>query len=524
MQSFGQLAAYGFGLAILIGVSRYLGLAPDEKDYEKASRVIDIVWRVTIGVGAAPALAALFLRRIIPETPLYLAYKGKFDAATEAVRELYDPHENIQFSGASQGVRLMRSNSAGSNESAGKRRGLLAPFIQYFGDIKQYLSKNSRWRALLGVMIAWYLLDVAYYGLGLDSPRTISAIWLSEPTTLNFGRQGSGGCTTTWAADPARPDISIYEMLKQTCIRNIITITSGTLSGSIIILFAIDYLPRVTWMGWMFVVLAALFAINGGTFFVTFETEKHALTITLYVLAQVICNLGPNTMTFIIPAELFATKYRATFYSYASAAGKLGAITIQIAISYGVFGGDVQDFERKFAGMLLAFCPLMLLGAFITWVWIPEVQYPRGYHSHDDDHRDENASDNASSAGDEGRPTFQQRLKFANRTLEDIAENPEEGQRLGMRNNLSRLCGMRRRRGTGAHEEEQQDRHADPEPFLGGAQGNDMQEIRLSANHDHHSRHSGNSHSPRTRSPYEEEQDIVDNIELRQARYSQNRL
>jgi PHS family inorganic phosphate transporter-like MFS transporter len=48
-------------------------------------------------------------------------------------------------------------------------------------------------------------------------------------------------------------------------------------------------------MGWIFVALAALFAVNGGTFFVTFETDKHALTITLYVLAQVLFNLGPNT-------------------------------------------------------------------------------------------------------------------------------------------------------------------------------------------------------------------------------------
>ncbi|CAJ2511456.1 Uu.00g070810.m01.CDS01 [Anthostomella pinea] len=108
-------------------------------------------------------------------------------------------------------------------------------------------------------------------------------------------------------------------MLRQDSIRNIVTNSSGALPGSVIILLAINYVPRATWMGWMFVALAGLFAINGGTFFVTFETDKHAFTILLYVLAQVIFNLGPNTMTFILPAELFGTKYRGTFYGLAAA-------------------------------------------------------------------------------------------------------------------------------------------------------------------------------------------------------------
>lgn len=281
-----------------------------------------------------------------------------------------------------------------------------------------------------------YLLTfIGIDGLGLDNPKTISTIWLSKPplrSNVSTSPEELVCNNAAWRADPSQPNITIYEMLRQDSIRDIITISSGALPGSIIILLAIDYIPRTTWMGWMFVALAGLFAINGATFFVTFETDKHALTVTLYVLAQVIFNLGPNTITFMLPAELFATKYRGTFYGLAAASGKLGAITILLITNLAVYGDEL--YNRKFAAMLLGFCPAMLLGALVTWVWIPEVQYPRGYDSKPE--RDDNASDDGL---DMENDTFRQKLKLANIPLLNIAQNPGDGQILGMRQNISRL-------------------------------------------------------------------------------------
>lgn len=279
-------------------------------------------------------------------------------------------------------------------------------------------------------------MDLAYYGLGLDNPKAISTIWLSqEPQRDSVPDTGCRG--DAWKSDPARPNITIYEMLEQNCIRNIETISSGTLPGSIVALLAIDYLPRTTWMSWMFVALAGLFAINGGTFFVTFMTDMHALTITLHVLAQFIFNVGPNTMTFILAAELFETKYRGTFYGIAAASGKLGAIVIQLVMNLSIYGDDsVYLYKHKFAGMLLGFCLTMLLGAFITWTWIPEVQYYRGYSANLG--FDEDASVDDLDA-QESLATFRQKLKLPNRPLAEIAKDPGKGQILGMRKNIARI-------------------------------------------------------------------------------------
>ena len=69
--------------------------------------------------------------------------------------------------------------------------------------------------------------------------------------------------------------------------------------------------------------------------------------------------------------------------------------------------------------MLLVFGPTMLLGALVTWVWIPEVQYPRG--------------------AQEGDKSYRERLKLTNRSLEEIARDPNGDQVIVLRKNLVRF-------------------------------------------------------------------------------------
>ncbi|RYP73894.1 hypothetical protein DL771_003336 [Monosporascus sp. 5C6A] len=447
MQAVAQLTAYALGIAILHGIGHRMGLPPGDERWtdqnsHEARRVIDVVWRVIIGIGAIPAFISLFLRRLIPETPHYLAEQGKVDDAVEAAGLVYAPGATLQPAEQANdpSEESILNIPVGNVKKAEK--GLWAMTIRYFEDIWDHLAENGRWRPFLGIAAAWFLLDLAYYGLGLDNPKAISAIWLSEGIQEEDHGPDQRCNGDAWRSDISWPNITIFETLEQNCIRNIETISSGALPGSIVALLAIDYLPRTTWTAWMFVALAALFAINGGTFFVTFMTDKHALTITLYVLAQFIFNIGPNTMTFILAAELFPTKYRGTFYGIAAASGKLGAIVIQLVLNFSVFSEESALYVHKFAGVLLGFSVTMLLGALVTWTWIPEVQYPRG--SNADVDFDENASENGLDMGEDSA-TFRQKLKLPNRSLADIAQRPGEGHILGMRKNIAHLFRKKQR-------------------------------------------------------------------------------
>lgn len=48
--------------------------------------------------------------------------------------------------------------------------------------------------------------------------------------------------------------------------------------------------------------------------------------IILFCLCNFTANLGPNTTTFIVPGEVFPTRYRSTAYGISAASGKIGAI------------------------------------------------------------------------------------------------------------------------------------------------------------------------------------------------------
>lgn len=561
MQSVGQITAYGVSIIVVKNLGPKLGLLDHDNDedaqqLELARGAVDAIWRVILSVGALPALIAIVLRRLLPETPRFLAEHASVKAAMETTGLVFNAHpspvpvQQHRFPSpdmprgypkprhsdsiypdptirpanfprdrnsasspispvpiashaypstshrGSRGVELDLSprtapigtssrsqhdqvSDSGAGSAHGDRMngdlhgtaatGIWADLMKYIADAVAYLRQNNRWRAFFGVIVTWYLLDLSVYGLGLDSPKTIATMYLSAPTG------SKAPCPTQeWRTDPAQPNITVYDMLIQNTLRNLQTVTTGTLPGSLIILFAIDYVPRATWMGWTFAALAGLFAITGGTLFIAYESDKHAMTLVFYVLTQLLNNLGPNTMTWILPAELFTTRYRATFYGIAAAAGKLGAITIQVINTLAVSGQG----KSPFAGMLLGLCPAMLLGAFFSWVWVPEVQEARvarnrvdddegessGIRSNTDDEESQSPGSRRGTgealAGQEGRThggdqsgrrrgagevkevrAFLEGLVLPNRTLEDIAEDPARGQIIGVQACVANACG-----------------------------------------------------------------------------------
>jgi PHS family inorganic phosphate transporter-like MFS transporter len=50
----------------------------------------------------------------------------------------------------------------------------------------------------------------------------------------------------------------------------------------------------------------------------------------LFCLANFFQNFGPNVTTFVIPGEVFPTRYRSTGHGFSAACGKLGAIVAQV--------------------------------------------------------------------------------------------------------------------------------------------------------------------------------------------------
>jgi MFS transporter, PHS family, inorganic phosphate transporter len=157
-------------------------------------------------------------------------------------------------------------------------------------------------------------------------------------------------------------------MLQENSLRSILIVSIASLVGSIAAILIINFFRRKYILVATFSMLSVLFAIAGASLIATDKADQaHVLTTVFYAILQFIFNLGPNTLIFVLAAEIFPTVYRGTFYGIAAASGKVGAIIIRAIIA------GTTNSEMSLGIRLLVFVPLMLVSALISW-FLPDVQ------------------------------------------------------------------------------------------------------------------------------------------------------
>ncbi|KAF3038450.1 hypothetical protein E8E12_001637 [Didymella heteroderae] len=95
--------------------------------------------------------------------------------------------------------------------------------------------------------------------------------------------------------------------------------------------------------------------------FFTQPEHVHAFQ-AMYFLSSFFNQFGPNSVSFLVAAEVFPTPVRATAHGFSAAAGKAGALLASILYNY-------IDTQTKFY-----FVPWFgLIGALLTWVFLPDT-------------------------------------------------------------------------------------------------------------------------------------------------------
>jgi MFS transporter, PHS family, inorganic phosphate transporter len=290
MQGMGQLVAALVGLTVTLAFrGSFLELHPGDcgSDCQAAA---DRAWRIIIGVGAMPSLLALYYRMTIPETPRYTFdvkqdfEKGDADIVAFKAGEAEGHPEPL----------LQAQTKLVTAVTPVQPLPSFSDFIQYFGN-----WKNSS--LLFATMSCWFFLDLAFYGLGLNSHIVL---------------ESTGYGTSTE---------SIYQSLYNSAVGSLLIVCAGSLPGYWLSTAFMDTLGRRPIQIWGFAILTALFCIIG--------FAHHLLTqaslLALCVLAQLFFNFGPNTTTFIVPGECFPTRYSALGHGLSAAAGKVGALIAQ---------------------------------------------------------------------------------------------------------------------------------------------------------------------------------------------------
>ncbi|KAK4682083.1 hypothetical protein QC764_113820 [Podospora pseudoanserina] len=397
MQPVGQALAQLVGLFVLLGENRAhrlheLQCGIDTRNEEECKTIIDGIWRIVIGSGAVPAILAIIFRFFLYDCGLYtLEVKNKPGNAFRDTQRVYGAPGNENNSNgfpSSNGHTVQTIANGGGTLTLPASRpepDEPATSLQFsMSDLYNFFIRDKNWYYLLGTSMTWFYLDVSFYGFSLDNRGTLSDLWattdaVSITADLEcWNTPGSavpswaaGSGLPTWQTDATKPCNTIYETLIEQTKQYLLTVSLASIAGSACFVVFANRIPRREWLTASFGVLTVLFLVTGGLYYGVAHTERSWGTVVCVAICHFMFNFGANTLTFIIPAEIFPTCYRCTCHGISAAAGKVGSI-VAVLIVYGINAGYKSTTRQGL--VFLLFATFMALGALYSWAYLPDVQ------------------------------------------------------------------------------------------------------------------------------------------------------
>lgn len=399
MQGVGQIVA---ALVTMVLLAIFKGPVEDNVNN------LDYVWRLCIGLGCIPAVATIYARWTMPESPRYAVnVQNDSEAAHEAIRvtehfrsknrsnnedeeektsthdveqqddfvvvaqpetPMSNPPTSVIENAESQSnlsgnsVNLQPSNTSlasektvttihneGLSQQQTQRRKTQKEIRrENMRDFCQHFRKWKNLKVLLGVSLCWFFMDIAFYGTNLNQALILSSMGFA-PTDL----------------DP-------WDTLFKQALGNLILAGLGSFPGYIMSVLTIERLGRkpIQYVG--FLMVGALYIVLGAGWEPIQDTSV-ALFIVIFAISQFFFNFGPNVTTFVLPAEVFPTRHRAKAHGIASASGKLGAIIATFAFNALADVGGPPGKRHFLPYVLIIFGVIMLISVIFTR-WIPETK------------------------------------------------------------------------------------------------------------------------------------------------------
>jgi MFS transporter, PHS family, inorganic phosphate transporter len=221
--------------------------------------------------------------------------------------------------------RLVMKQEETRNAGAG------APNVWRFESLHKYLSDPTIVRWLFGASVAWLVMDVAYYGNTISSPLIIKVI-VPHASTLQ----------STWYT--------------------LIVFVVAALPGYVLATWGMDRFgrKRIQFAGFIVMALTflALAALPGGP-------RNTWMFLVLFGINYFFTECGPNTTTFVYPAEIFPARIRTTCHGIAAGSAKVGA-------AIGAFAFPLLLSKFGLVGPMLAAALMAIAGALITQTMLPE--------------------------------------------------------------------------------------------------------------------------------------------------------
>lgn len=228
-----------------------------------------------------------------------------------------------------------------------------APRIQYKLFSWEFARRHGT--HLIGTTTCWFLLDVAFYSQNLFQKDVYFAVgWLPAAKYMS----------------------AVEESFKISRAQSLIALCS-TVPGYWVTVLLIDRIGRfkIQLQGFFFMTVF-MFGIS-----IPYNHWLHHNTtgfLIMYALTFFFSNFGPNSTTFIVPAELFPARFRSTCHGISAACGKAGAIVGSFGFLYAAQDKDPSKVDpgyKKGIGLrnaLFLLAGTNALGFFFTFL-VPET-------------------------------------------------------------------------------------------------------------------------------------------------------
>ncbi|WOL17209.1 putative inorganic phosphate transporter 1-10 [Canna indica] len=337
MQGFGILASS----AVTMAVTAAFNKATDKDDIGPllTPEIADLAWRIILMIGVLPAALTFYWRIAMPETARFTALVEqdvmKANADMGKVLADFDLHKFADVDTES----LQRASSS----PPPPRYGLLS---------RAFIARHGR--HLFACAAAWFLVDIPYYS---------STLFQSQIYHPFF---------------PRSERVNAFEDAYNIAKFQAIIAATSTIPGYFATVYFIDRVGRrkIQTAGFFFMGLF-LFAL-AAPYNRYWKHHTNAGFIVLYALTFFFSNFGPNTTTFIVPAELFPARFRSTCHGISGAAGKVGALIGAVGFLWASRNREeVARGWKPGIGMMNALIILggvCMVGAALTYLLTPETK------------------------------------------------------------------------------------------------------------------------------------------------------
>ncbi|CAI9091025.1 OLC1v1025942C1 [Oldenlandia corymbosa var. corymbosa] len=272
----------------------------------------DFAWRIVLMLGAFPALATYYWRMKMPETARYTAIiEGNAKQAASDMGKVLD-------------VEIQAEQDKVSKFRAANDYPLLSlEFVQRHG------------LHLIGTTTTWFLLDIAFYSQNLTQKDIFPVMGLTDKATT----------------------VSALTEMFQTSRAMFLIALLGTFPGYWFTVYFIDKIGRFYIQLVGFFMMSLFMLIIGVEYSFLNQRAHRWYFAALYGLTFFFANFGPNSTTFVLPAELFPTRVRSTCHALSAASGKAGAMISAFGIQN--YTQDETNSKIKKAMLILAFTNML---------------------------------------------------------------------------------------------------------------------------------------------------------------------